>query len=60
MIKIAEAYRCTLLVQEPFSDSLTDRNSEDFEALSTRLVEDVEDLYKEIPGDQTASILEFK
>ena len=56
----AEVHRCTIQVQEAFTDTLKDRYSEDFEALSSRLVDDVENIYTETPGIQTASILKFE
>ena len=53
-------YRCTLLIQEPYSSSLADRESDDFQALSDRFQSAVESLYDGVPGDQTATIQTFQ
>lgn len=47
-------------MQEPYSDSLADRDSEDFEALSERFQGAIEYLYEAVPGDQTANVQTFQ
>ena len=52
-------YRCSLLIQEPYSNALADRDSDDFQALSTRFQDAIEYLYVGVAGDQTANVQTF-
>lgn len=49
-----------MMVQEPFTNTLGDRNSEDFEALTNRLANDIEQLYMPLPGQQTVTVLNYE
>lgn len=53
-------YRCSLLIQEPFSPSLENRNSEDFENLSERFISAIERVYQLTSGTQTAIVQTFE
>lgn len=56
----AEVYRCSLLIQEPFSAELGDRQSEEFEFLSERFISAIEDVYRAVDGTQTATVQTFE
>ena len=53
-------YRCSLLIQEPFSTSLENRQSEDFDNLSDRFTTAIEEIYQYTAGTQTATVQTFE
>lgn len=57
---MTEVYRCSLLIQEPYSDSLADRNSDDFDTLSEKFSSAVENVYSSLPGFVTATVQTFE
>jgi hypothetical protein len=57
---IAEVYRCTLLIQEPYNVDLGDRNSDEFSEMSDRFNLVIDSLYQDVPGTQTTNVQTFE
>ena len=56
----AAVYRCSLLIQEPYSDALADRLTDDFDILSERFISAIEGVYQGVTGTQTATVQTFE
>ncbi len=57
---IAEMYRCSLLVQEPYVEELGDRDSSDFSEMADRFNIAVDNLYLRVSGTQTTNVQTFE
>ena len=55
MLVSAEVYRCSLLIQEPFSVALENRDSDDFEQLSDRFTAAVDQVYASSSSSSSSS-----
>jgi hypothetical protein len=60
MALIAEMYRCSLLVQEPYNQELGDRESSDFSEMADRFNIAVDNLYLRVSGTQTTNVQTFE
>ncbi|PSN57168.1 hypothetical protein C0J52_31472 [Blattella germanica] len=53
-------YRTTITILEPFIPEYLDRNSQKFQQISQELSQAVQDLYKNVPGSQSATVIQIQ
>lgn len=53
-------YRITITILEPFRAEYYDRNSEAFRQLSQDLSQAVNELYEDVPGRQSATVIQVQ
>jgi hypothetical protein len=53
-------YRITFTILEPFRAEYYDRNSEAFRQLSQDLSQAVNELYEDVPGRQSATVIQVQ
>ena len=54
---VAGFYRGTVVIVEPWQKQYEDRKSQEFRDLANALADDINRLYEEVPGKQSASII---
>ncbi|KZS20079.1 putative Basement membrane-specific heparan sulfate proteoglycan core protein [Daphnia magna] len=55
-----KVYRCSMLIQEPYNEELSNRFSDDFGDMSERFNTAIEQIYQTVPGAQTATVQTFE
>jgi len=61
VVNISESFRITInLTSVPYHEELADRSSLDFRELSTAVSVDVEHIYRDIAGQQSVNVLQFR
>lgn len=53
-------YRVTFTLSEPFEEDYNNRSSQKFKDVSTGITEAIDDLYQDLPGIQSASLIKIE
>lgn len=53
-------YRVTFTLSEPFEEDYNNRSSQKFKDVSSGITEAIDDLYQELPGTQSASLIKIE